>query len=249
MNNLLSLLLIQDNALAFPLITGVLAAMLHVLSGPDHLAAVAPLTVEKRNKTWKIGMFWGFGHLFGMLLIGILFTSFRNYIPVERISEHSEQLVGIVLIAIGIWSFYKIKNTPSNEHQHPHIHQGKDSIVHIHKHQHGDNTAHSHSHTELTKSNGNWAALSVGTLHGLAGISHFLLFLPTLAFENNFDAVLYLIGFAIGTVISMTLFSMILGKITQNVALNHKDRLFTGIRFGAGVFALGIGMYWILSTL
>jgi ABC-type nickel/cobalt efflux system permease component RcnA len=249
MNNLLSILSIQDNALAFPLITGVLAAMLHVLSGPDHLAAVAPLTVEKRKKTWKIGMFWGFGHLFGMLLIGILFTLFRNYIPIERISEHSEQLVGFVLIAIGIWSFYKIKSSPNKTHQHPHIHHDEEILIHIHKHQHKHDTTHVHTHAKHTKSDGNWAAFSVGSLHGLAGVSHFLLFLPTLAFESNFDSILYIIGFAIGTVLSMTLFSIVLGEIAQRASLNHKDRLFTGIRFGAGIFAMGIGTYWILSNL
>jgi len=86
--------------ISYPLITGTLAAMLHVLSGPDHLAAVAPLAVENRNKTWRIGLFWGLGHIAGMLLIGILMTLFRDFIPVERISEHSEQLVGFILIMI-----------------------------------------------------------------------------------------------------------------------------------------------------
>jgi hypothetical protein len=71
--------------IGFPIVTGTLAAMLHVLSGPDHLAAVAPLAVENRNKTWCIGLFWGLGHLAGMLLIGILMTLFRDFIPLEQI--------------------------------------------------------------------------------------------------------------------------------------------------------------------
>jgi len=107
-----------------PFFAGIAASVLHVVSGPDHLAAVTPLAIETRRKVWKIGLFWGFGHLLGMLLIGVLFLLFKEYIPVEKISEHSEQLVGIVLIAVGLWAlfsiFYKSKN-----HKHPHVHDGE----------------------------------------------------------------------------------------------------------------------------
>ena len=140
-----NILLAQSTSISFPLFTGIMAAMIHVLLGPDHLAAVAPLTVEKKTKTWKVGLFWGFGHLTGMLLIGILFTLFRDFIPVERISSHSEQLVGLVLIAIGIWSFYQVKQSHHKPHQHPHTHHEEESLVHIHKHQHNEGNAHTHT--------------------------------------------------------------------------------------------------------
>ena len=235
--------------ISYPIITGTLAAMLHVLSGPDHLAAVAPLAVENKNKTWRIGLFWGLGHLTGMLLIGILMTLFRDFIPVERISEHSEQLVGFILIMIGLWSFYQIKFSSKKQHQHPHTHHGDETLTHIHKHGHGANAEHTHEHKSESKKQGLWAAFSVGTLHGLAGVAHFILFLPTLAFKGNFDSALYLIGFAIGTVLSMSIFSMLLGKIASKTSLNHNDRLFKGIRFGAGIFAVTIGLYWVFSRL
>lgn len=241
--------LFNVNLIGFPLITGVLAAMLHVLSGPDHLAAVAPLAVENKNKTWRIGLFWGFGHLAGMLLIGILMTIFRDIIPVDKISGHSEQLVGFILIIIGLWSFYRIKNNPKNQHQHPHTHNDDEVVVHIHKHSHGESAKHSHPHHEIAKKQGLWAAFSVGTLHGLAGVAHFILFLPTLTFESNYDSALYIIGFAIGTILSMSVFSLILGKIAVKTELSHNDRLFNGIRFGVGIFAIVIGFYWIISTI
>jgi ABC-type nickel/cobalt efflux system permease component RcnA len=118
-----------------PFFAGIAASVLHVVSGPDHLAAVTPLAIETRRKVWKIGLFWGFGHLLGMLLIGVLFLLFKEYIPVEKISEHSEQLVGIVLIAVGLWAlfsiFYKSKN-----HKHPHVHDGEELYIHVHEHEH-----------------------------------------------------------------------------------------------------------------
>ena len=49
--------------LTFPIIAGIIASMLHVISGPDHLAAVMPFAIESKKKAWKIGLFWGFGHI------------------------------------------------------------------------------------------------------------------------------------------------------------------------------------------
>ena len=71
--------------ITFPLITGSLAAMLHVITGPDHLAAVTPFAIESKKKAWKVGVFWGIGHLFGMSLIGVLFILFEEFIPIEKI--------------------------------------------------------------------------------------------------------------------------------------------------------------------
>ena len=79
--------------LSFPIFAGIIAAVLHVISGPDHLAAVIPFAIERKKKAWKVGLFWGIGHLTGMLFIGALFLAFKEMIPVEKISKHSEKLV------------------------------------------------------------------------------------------------------------------------------------------------------------
>ncbi|MCF6351321.1 MAG: hypothetical protein L3J23_09900, partial [Flavobacteriaceae bacterium] len=134
------------------LLAGTLASMLHVISGPDHLAAVTPLVIETKRKAWKIGLAWGFGHLLGMLFIGVLFLVFQDFIPVEAISEYSEQLVAIVLIGVGIWAFYRIFNEQKS-HKHPHIHSEEETYIHIHKHEHKDDEGHQHRHKKEIKQN------------------------------------------------------------------------------------------------
>ena len=42
-------------------LAGLLAGFIHVLSGPDHLAAIAPYAVEGRTRAWKIGRTLGNG--------------------------------------------------------------------------------------------------------------------------------------------------------------------------------------------
>jgi ABC-type nickel/cobalt efflux system permease component RcnA len=223
------------------LFSAILASILHVISGPDHLAAVTPLAISSQRKGWKIGLVWGFGHLIGMLLIGVLFLLFKEVIPIEAISSYSEQLVAIVLIAVGLWAFYRIFNE-KKKHTHPHTHS--DGSTHIHTY---ENTSEEHSHKKKMKQK-TLSSLSIGFLHGLAGVAHFILLLPVLAFETKSEGIQYIIGFAIGTVAAMTAYAFILGNMAK-LSKNANDPLFfKGIRFTGGLFAVVIGFYWLYLT-
>jgi len=237
---------VSDHGINLPIIAGTLASMLHVISGPDHLAAVTPLVIETKRKAWKIGLFWGFGHLVGMLLIGVLFLLFKDVIPVNSISEYSEQLVAIVLIGVGLWAFYRIFKE-KKKHQHPHVHNETETYAHIHKHEHNHNEGHQHTHNKVEKQN-ILSSFGIGFLHGLAGVAHFLLLLPVLSFENNYEGTQYIIGFAIGTVLAMSAYALILGKIASYSKEQHNNNFFKGIRFAGGLFAIVIGFYWLYLT-
>ncbi len=228
----------------FPIIAGLLAAMLHVLSGPDHLAAVTPLVFEKENKHYRIGLFWGIGHVLGMLLIGVLLYFIKDLLPVESFSAYSEKFVGFILIGIGLWAFYRIKY-PSRRHTHPHKHKiNEKEIYHIHPHKH-EKESHSHTHNKMIEA-GELSAMGVGTIHGFAGVSHFLLMLPVLGFSSKMQSVLYMIGFAIGTVIAMSLYATIIGKIKKKQYAPRK--IYYDFRFWGGLFAIGVGIFWIISN-
>ncbi len=232
--------------ITFSLTAGIIASILHVITGPDHLAAVVPFAIESKKKAWKIGLFWGVGHLVGMMFIGVLFVVFKELIPIERISDYSEQLVGFVLIGIGIWAFYKIFKKDKN-HKHLHVHSENSPIIHSHKHEHSHERSHHHVHDKTVKQ-GNYASFSIGFLHGLAGIAHFLLFIPVLSFKEQSDSVLYVIGFGLGIVVAMTVFAFVIGKISSFAKNEHNDVFFKGIRLAGGLFAIVIGIYWIFST-
>jgi len=227
-------------------LTGLLASSVHVVTGPDHLAAVTPLAIENRKKAWHIGLLWGIGHVLGMLLIGLLFLLFKELIDVEKISGYSEYLVGFVLIGIGIWAIIKTVKHFHFHHVHPHYHSDPEPQVHIHKHDHDDENNHVHTHLKTEKQN-KITALMVGTLHGFAGISHFLLILPTLALPSMKDSVLYLTGFAAGTILSMVAYAMIMGLVAAKTSDFPHSKTFRNLRIGAGLLAIGVGIYWILG--
>lgn len=231
--------------LTLPLFAGILAAVLHVITGPDHLAAVTPFAIENKKKAWKIGLFWGVGHLIGMLSIGFLFLLFKEFIPIEKISQHSEKFVGLVLIGLGIWIFFKIFIEEKN-HKHLHIHSNGNVLIHKHKHIHNSNKLHNHKHPNLKQ--GIFAATSVGFIHGLAGIAHFVLFIPVIGFTSKFDSIKYIVGFGVGTLIAMTTFAFVIGGISSFSKQDHNKSFFKGIRFAGGLFAFIIGIYWTISN-
>lgn len=223
--------------ITFHIIAGIVASSIHVFSGPDHLAAVTPIVVETEKKAWKIGLSWGFGHIAGMLLIGLLFLFFNNLIPIEKISSYSEQFVGIVLIFIGLWSFYLIRK---DNRKHVHVHSGEQSYVHSHTIE-GKEIKHSHS---KTLNQNIFSSFGIGILHGLAGVAHFVLLLPIMSFET-LEGLNYVIGFAIGTILAMTLYTLILGSITNYSKQKDKSKLYKGIRITSGILAILVGIYWL----
>ena len=234
----------------FPLIFGFIAAMIHVISGPDHLAAIAPIAVSTRFRPWMIGMSWGVGHLIGMLLIGILFFFFREFIPVELISEYSEKIVGLMLILIGLWSIGRlIHYNRKTKHKHVHTHKDDEgnAYVHLHDHDHGEAAHHKHIHSKPERQT-YLAALGIGILHGLAGFSHIFHLLPTLAFNSRFDSGMYLVGFGAGTIAAMILFSVLLGIIANYTHKFSKDNVFKVVNGFTGGIAIFVGFFWLWNT-
>ena len=239
-----------DFIAGFPLLFGFVAAAAHVLAGPDHLAAIAPLALNTKFRPWLIGMAWGVGHLAGMLVIGILFFFFRELIPVELISAYSERIVGFLLILIGVWAILRLFHF-SKATRHKHVHTHKDdtgnAFVHVHDHDHGESAKHAHPHHEFERQT-YLAALGIGVIHGLAGVSHILHLLPTLAFSSRFDSALYLLGFGGGTISAMILFSVILGMISHYSSQQRKEVVYKVVNAVAGIGAIFVGFIWLWNT-
>ncbi|HTX87670.1 MAG TPA: hypothetical protein VMC08_01685 [Bacteroidales bacterium] len=231
------------------LLTGIAASMAHVITGPDHLAAVTPLAIQSRNHAWKIGVSWGIGHTVGMLLLGGLFLLFKDLLPIDRISAHSEIIVGVLLIAIGTWAIFRVQSHRfSRYHFHPHVHSSPVPYVHIHPHSHSETHEHQHPHEKSYHQNA-WTALLVGIVHGLAGFSHLLVILPTLVLPGMTGAVLYLCGFAAGTIFTMLTFAFILGFIAVKSSEHNKIRFLKGFSLAGGILAIAVGILWIVKSL
>ena len=212
-------------------IAGLVAGLVHVLIGPDHLAAVAPLATGSRRRGWFDGLLWGVGHSTGTWIMAAVAIMLTGFLPIEAISSWSERLVGIVLIAVGLWAWRRAVST--RVHTHRHDHEGH-AHAHMHAHWNGDRTRHQHGH----------AALGIGTLHGLAGTSHLLGVLPALAFPTRTGAVAYVVAFGVGSIVAMTAFAFVIGSIAGAAGL-RSARVHRVLMGASAVFAMGLGVWWL----
>lgn len=216
-------------------LTGCAAGLLHVISGPDHLGAVAPLALVSRKNAWLEGLRWGCGHSLGVVLIGAAALLFRSIFPLTLVSAGGERLVGVLLIGVGVWTWFQARKITIHCHSHEH-----DGVVHDHVHLHISNprkSAHRHFH----------AALGIGTLHGIAGSSHLIGVLPTLAFPTWLQSAAYLAGFCGGTMVAMSGFASGLGWIAQRFSARGW-MIYRGMMMTSSICAIALGGWWIWST-
>jgi len=222
------------------IIAGLLAGALHVWSGPDHLAALAPLAVRQGRRSWAIGARWGVGHSVGVALVALLALWARDAIAPEWLSAWGERMVGVMLVGIGLWGLRTASR--AHVHAHRHAHDGR-GHMHIHVHARGHpperagNGAHAHAH----------AALGIGILHGVAGGSHFLGVLPALAFPTLAQALTYIAAFAVGTIASMATFGALMDWLSRRRAFAG-DRAYRVLMTAASIAATGVGCFWIATS-
>lgn len=100
----------------FAVLAGLAAGFFHVLAGPDHLAAVAPLAAGSARAPWRSGFSWGVGHTAGVVVVGLLLLAFREVLPVAALSAWSERLVGLALVALGAWGVWRARYPASHSH-------------------------------------------------------------------------------------------------------------------------------------
>lgn len=216
-------------------LTGAVAGIIHVFSGPDHLAAVAPLAAQRRLGTWKTGLFWGLGHTWGVWLIAIVAVTLKHFISLEPLSAFSERLVGATLIVIGLTSLRRAITLKVHYHEHEH-----DGRRHAHFHVHAKahdaerKTRHEHSHVPL----------GIGLLHGIAGSAHLVAVLPAIALPSVSAGTAYVAGYGVGTIAAMTGFSWVVGHLVGTRVMRLAPAYNVALAILA-VAALAVGVVWV----
>jgi hypothetical protein len=214
---------------------GIVAGLIHVFSGPDHLAAIAPLAMKRQRGAWLTGLRWGAGHASGVCFVGVLSLILRGVLKVDLISNWSDRFVGVMLIGIGLWTLRKAMLI----HTHSHEHAGE---THEHIHAHGRAAAKTHG---LKRHVHTHAAFGIGTLHGLSGSSHFLAIFPALAMPSNALAIAYLACYGVGTVLAMILFATAINSVSMRFAGTAK--IYRGFMFACSGIAVVVGCVWMLG--
>ncbi|PRQ03874.1 hypothetical protein ENSA5_12430 [Enhygromyxa salina] len=204
-------------------LTGVLLGCWHVVSGPDHLAAITPLATESETERdgARVGFAWGLGHASGVWLVGLLLLAFGSVIPLELVGAWGERVVGVAIIAVGAWGLWRARGAAEHEHGHEHGH------------------GHEHEHPR-----GGRSALGIGLLHGVAGSSHLYGVLPALALTAG-ARLSYLLGFGVGSIVAMGLFAGLFAAIVGRLP-GSRERVRRWVLVGASIVAIVVGAIWLV---
>lgn len=221
------------------LLSGLVAGAAHVVTGPDHLAALAPIATESPRDAARLGFRWGLGHGCSVAVLGALGMGFRSAFDVEAISDWAEISVGFLLIVIGGWAFMRALRIVVHAHPHDHDHD-HDEMAHSHVHVHASDEGHELPEAHRGHSH---AAFFVGALHGAAGTSHLLGLLPALALPAP-QATVYLVAYVIAAIAAMTGFGGLLGALIRH----RGPALLRRAMFASSLSAMMVGVYWVAST-
>jgi hypothetical protein len=205
---------------------GVVAGLAHVVSGPDHMAGVAPLAADGRRggSAALVGAQWGLGHGLGVLALGAAGQVALTLAEVEAASGWAERLVGLVLIGLGVVAVWRARNVTVHRHDAAHG-------LHAHLEPHGQGA-------EVCARHG-VAAVGMGLLHGLAGAGHLWAVMPSLALRGA-EAALYLASYLVASVAAMVVFGAALGGVVARFGERAVPRLLTA----AGLASVAVGVYW-----
>ena len=214
--------------LQLPLVTALVLGSLHAFEA-DHLAAVTSFAVQKPSPQQSVGFGfrWAVGHGTAIMVAGLLLIFLGLKIP-ENATSVMERAVGLVLIALGVWTMIATRAMHAHEHAH-------DGSRHVHLHSHLRGRGHEHKH----------APTLVGLLHGLAGAAPAVALVPLAMFDTPFAGISYLLLFAIGTAASMSVYALFAGYMAGR-ATRLAEKLGRAIGQLTGVGTVIIGIVWLI---
>ncbi len=211
-------------------LTGLIAGALHVVSGADHLVAIAPSSMGHPRSALKNGWAWGLGHSTGVLVLSLLAILIKDLAPLEKFSYFAELSVGIALLVVGALAIRTALGLSIHVHSHGH---GDDEHTHLHLHLWGRAQHSRHHH----------AATSLGLLHGLAGASHLVAAIPALALPP-LGGIAYLAAYLLGSMVAMSTVVLVI-----SLATFRAGRKALPLIFGfTGGLSLVTGFFWIHRT-
>jgi len=89
----------DDSTPANLIATGISMGIIHVLTGPDHLTAIASITAGVHYKSaFCSGIGWGLGHSTGLFIVTIIFLAIDlNIDDLDHVGHYCEWIVGFLM--------------------------------------------------------------------------------------------------------------------------------------------------------
>ena len=197
------------------------------------------------------GLRWGLGHSIAVFVAGGILIATGLRWP-ERYDAWGEALVGVLLVAVGVWAMRRARklhlHPPEGHGDHAHLHAHAAASA-AHAHEHHDHPPHTpahfpaghHHHDHDQAKHG---ITAVGLMHGLAGTSAVVALVPVTLMDRWYVGLGYLVAFGLGTIIAMTAYALVAAAAFQK-ASERSLRWGRAIGRFAGVGSIAVGFWWI----
>ncbi|KAL0726037.1 hypothetical protein Bca4012_022130 [Brassica carinata] len=214
--------------------TGFLAGCLHTLSGPDHLAALAPLSIGRtRMESAAVGALWGCGHDAGQVIFGLLFLLLKDRLHIEVLQTWGTRVVGLTLVIIGAMGIKEASETPE-----PCVALETDMSGVV-------ATEKEALSPQPKKKKIGFATFATGVVHGLQPDA-LMIVLPALALPSRIAGSAFLLMFLVGTVVAMGSYTAFIGSCSE--ALKEKvPRITEKLTWVSSLVAIGLGLGIVIS--
>nr|CAD1821319.1 unnamed protein product [Ananas comosus var. bracteatus] len=213
--------------------TGFFAGCLHTLSGPDHLAALAPLSIGRtRIESAVVGALWGCGHDAGQVIFGLLFLLLKDRLHIEVIRTWGTRVVGLTLLIIGAIGIREASEVPT-------------PCVALENGECDVSMIEPLETTPSGKKKIGFATFATGIVHGLQPDA-LMMVLPALALPSRLAGAAFLGMFLVGTVVAMGSYTVFIGSCTQ--ALKERiPRITEKLTWAASLIAISMGLGILVS--
>ncbi|GLT42934.1 hypothetical protein SLA2020_169110 [Shorea laevis] len=214
--------------------TGFFAGCLHTLSGPDHLAALAPLSIGcTRIESAVVGALWGCGHDAGQVIFGLLFLLLKDRLHIEVLRTWGTRVVGLTLLVIGAMGIKEASEIPT-----PCVAlENGECDVSVYE-------ALENPAVGKKKKIG-FATFATGLVHGLQPDA-LMIILPALALPSRVAGAAFLIMFLLGTVVAMGSYTVFIGSCSQ-VLTERVPRITEKLTWASSLVAIAFGIAIIVS--
>mgnify|MGYP000261650061 CR=1 FL=1 len=218
---------------------GLTFGLVHAMDA-DHVMAVTALSNQRKSSVFgniKYCLNWALGHGGMLIVIGLAFFSLGVQVP-ESVQVFAEASVGVLLIAMGCFCLWRIRQQNFQLRVHRH-----GDVVHSHWHQKG--------HQLRPNSREAHAPMMVGMLHGIAGSAPALALVPIIGQAQNDQlayAITYLLVFSSGVLLAMCLFGMGLGYMQGKLQI-FNEKLFQWGRYFIAWGSIVFGGVWLSQAL
>ena len=248
------------------------AGLLHVVLGPDHLAAIMTVSACQGSAALWHGIRWGVGHSVGLLLVAVILWAVDADADLSKLSvaKYASYISGAFMILLGLYFVRDILQNDKSGLGFSAVATGAefelstsvgrtqiaepDSAVDDEfklEDQQGDPLHRDQPVTvEKVSVRQALASLFAGIVGGIAGPGGVLAIVPASYYSTKIEAIAYILMFIVSSTAAMGAIAYGYGRFTSTWVTNSLNKLQqeTKLKLISAIISIIVGIVWIILT-